>query len=275
MSTLSVTNINSPTGTTDLTLLTGNAAAGDIVLLSGGGLVLAANSTQNTVVINTSVVSVSSNLSVNDNVGVGTSSPAQKMHVVSNSSVFMRLDPQNAGRAAQLEITRGTGNNSYIGLGADNTMGLFSSEVIPIVFTNNNYTERMRIDVSGNVGIGTASPGARLDVNGGIRDNKGDVRSVPQNAQTSAYTLVAADNGRHISITTGGVTVPAGVFAAGDTVTIYNNSASNQTITQGASVTLRQVATANTGNRTLAQRGLATILCVGSNEFVITGGGLS
>lgn len=94
---------------------------------------------------------------------------------------------------------------------------------------------------------------------------------VPQNAQTSAYTLVASDNGKHISITTGGVTVPSGVFSAGNIVTIYNNSASNQTITQGASVTLREAGTANTGNRTLGQRGLATILCVASNEFVITG----
>lgn len=94
---------------------------------------------------------------------------------------------------------------------------------------------------------------------------------VPQNAQTSAYTLVASDNGKHVSITTGGVTVPSGVFSAGNIVTIYNNSASNQTITQGASVTLREAGTANTGNRTLGQRGLATILCVASNEFVITG----
>ena len=94
---------------------------------------------------------------------------------------------------------------------------------------------------------------------------------VPQNAQTSAYTLVASDNGKHVSITTGGVTVPSGVFSAGNIITIYNDSASNQTITQGSSVTLREAGTANTGNRTLAQRGLATILCVASNEFVVTG----
>lgn len=94
---------------------------------------------------------------------------------------------------------------------------------------------------------------------------------VPQNAQTSAYTLVAGDNGKHVSITTGGVTVPSGVFSAGNIITIYNNSSSSQTITQGSSVTLREAGTANTGNRTLGQRGLATILCVASNEFVVTG----
>ena len=94
---------------------------------------------------------------------------------------------------------------------------------------------------------------------------------VPQNAQSAAYTLTASDNGKHVSITTGGVTVPSGVFSAGNIITIYNNSASGQTITQGASVTLREAGTTNTGNRTLLTRGLATILCVASNEFVITG----
>jgi len=98
---------------------------------------------------------------------------------------------------------------------------------------------------------------------------------IPANSKTSAYTLVIGDAGKHINITTGGVTVPSGVFSTGDAVTIYNNSGSNQTITQGSSVTLRQVGTANTGNRTLAQYGLVTILCVASNTFVISGGGLS
>ena len=108
-----------------------------------------------------------------------------------------------------------------------------------------------------------------------ISDTKGDVRAVPQNAKTSAYVLVATDAGKYISITTGGVTVPSGVFSAGETVTIYNNSSSDQTVTQGSSVTMYQVGTANTGNRTLAQRGLATVICVSSNTFVITGGGLT
>lgn len=98
---------------------------------------------------------------------------------------------------------------------------------------------------------------------------------IPANSQTSAYVLVAGDAGKHINITTGGVTVNTGVFATGDAVSIYNNSGSNQTITQGTSVTLRQAGTANTGNRTLAQYGVATILCVGTDTFVISGAGLS
>jgi hypothetical protein len=99
--------------------------------------------------------------------------------------------------------------------------------------------------------------------------------NTPPNAQTSSYTLVIGDVGKYINITTGGVTVPSGVFGSGDVVTIYNNSSSSQTITQGVSVTMYLVGTATTGNRTLAQRGLATVLCVASNTFVITGGGVT
>jgi hypothetical protein len=117
--------------------------------------------------------------------------------------------------------------------------------------------------------------GSSVSATTSVVDSIGNVRVVPQNAKTSAYVLIASDNGKHISITTGGVTVPASVFAIGDTVTIYNDSASSQTITQGASVTMYLVGTATTGNRTLAQRGLCTVLCVASNTFVVTGGGLT
>ena len=87
--------------------------------------------------------------------------------------------------------------------------------------------------------------------------------------------MIATDNGKHISITTGGVTVNASIFSIGNVVTIFNNSGSNQTITQGTSVTLRLAGTATTGNRTLAQYGVCTVLCVASNVFVISGGGLT
>ena len=98
---------------------------------------------------------------------------------------------------------------------------------------------------------------------------------VPQNAKTAAYTLVASDAGKHISITTGGVTIPQNVFSVGDAISIYNNSGSSQTITQGTGVTLRLAGTSLSGNRTIALYGLCTILCVASNDFVINGAGLS
>ena len=108
-----------------------------------------------------------------------------------------------------------------------------------------------------------------------ISDAAGNLRDIPQNAKTGAYVLLASDAGKHISITTGGVTVNASVFSVGDAVSIYNNSGSNQTVTQGTSVTLRLAGDGATGNKTLAGYGLCTVLCVASNQFVIAGSGIS
>ena len=112
------------------------------------------------------------------------------------------------------------------------------------------------------------------NVTGNLTGNADSSSTIPQNSKSSSYTLIASDAGKHISITTGGVTIPASVFSVGDVVTIYNNSGSNQTITQGASTTLRMAGTSNTGNRTLGQFGLATLLCVASDTFVVSGVGL-
>ena len=116
---------------------------------------------------------------------------------------------------------------------------------------------------------------AAITASGAITDSIGNVREVPENAKSGAYVLIASDSGKYINITTGGVTVNASIFTSGQSVTIYNNSASSQTITQGTGVTMYLVGTATTGNRTLAQRGLCTVFCVASNTFVITGGGLT
>lgn len=97
------------------------------------------------------------------------------------------------------------------------------------------------------------------------------------NSQTGAYVLVAGDAGKMVSITTGGVTVNNSVMSAGDIVTIYNNSASSQTITQGTGVTLQWAGqpTSSTGNRTLGLYGIATIVFLSASSAVITGAGLS
>jgi hypothetical protein len=128
---------------------------------------------------------------------------------------------------------------------------------------------------TGTLAAATITASGTITGSSTISDSIGNVREVPPNAQSGAYVLVASDSGKYINITTGGVTVNASIFSSGQSVTIYNNSASSQTITQGTSVTMYLVGTATTGNRTLAQRGVCTILCVASNTFVITGGGLT
>jgi hypothetical protein len=109
---------------------------------------------------------------------------------------------------------------------------------------------------------------------GTVSDSKGDLRKIPINAKSSSYTLISSDAGKTIR-TTAGVTVPAGVFYEGEAITIFNDSGSDITITQGSNQTMYNAADAATGNRTLAGRGLCTVLCFDNNEFVISGAGLS
>ena len=104
---------------------------------------------------------------------------------------------------------------------------------------------------------------------------KRQVRSIPSNAQGGAYVAVAADAGKAIYISTGGVTLNNSVFSAGDAITIINNSGSNQTITQGSGLTIYNTADAATGNRTLAGRGMCTIWFAAANTAYISGAGLS
>jgi hypothetical protein len=118
---------------------------------------------------------------------------------------------------------------------------------------------------------------SNVSATGNIADANGLLRSLPINTQGSAYQLTATDNGNLISISSGNVTVPASVFVSpfGQAITVYNNSGTTRYITQPANVTLRLAGTAATGNRTLAQYGLATIVCVSANTFVVSGVGLS
>jgi hypothetical protein len=115
------------------------------------------------------------------------------------------------------------------------------------------------------------------DVTSPNLDDAVGYKGLPQNSQTGAYTLALTDMGKHISITTGGVVIPANgsvAFPIGSAVSIFNNSGSNQTISITTD-TLRQAGTANTGSRTLAQYGVATVLKVTSTVWVISGAGVS
>ena len=93
----------------------------------------------------------------------------------------------------------------------------------------------------------------------------------------STYTLVAGDAGKLVREATNSanITIPQNVFSAGDMISIFNVSTGNNTITSGSGITLYNTADGATGNRTLAAKGVCTIVCTNPNEFIISGSGLS
>ena len=93
----------------------------------------------------------------------------------------------------------------------------------------------------------------------------------------STYTLVAGDAGKLVREATNSatITIPQNIFSAGDMISIFNVSGGNNTIAQGTGTTLYNTADGATGNRTLAAKGVCTIVCTSTNEFIISGSGLS
>ena len=84
-------------------------------------------------------------------------------------------------------------------------------------------------------------------------------------------TLVATDVGKFLSLSAG-VSIPASVFAAGDVISLYNNTSGNLTITCSA-VTLAYIAGTDTDKAsvTLATRGVCTVLFIDATTCVLTG----
>ena len=113
---------------------------------------------------------------------------------------------------------------------------------------------------------------------GTISDSIGPLRRLGINAHNAAtYTLVAGDAGKLVREATNGanITIPQNVFSAGDMISIFNVSGGDNTITQGTGTTLYNTGDGATGNRTLAAKGVCTIVCTDTNEFIISGSQVS
>ena len=99
-------------------------------------------------------------------------------------------------------------------------------------------------------------------------------RNIPQSGsdKTTSYTLATTDVGEFVGVgTSGSITIPNSTFAAGDVISIFNNTTGNITIT--CSITTAYIAGTNTDKdtMTLATRGVATILFISGTVCVVSG----
>jgi hypothetical protein len=109
------------------------------------------------------------------NVGIGTDSPAQPLHIKSNGAVsyngatdldgesFLTLEGTSAdGEAAMIRWANHGGMNNYFGVTQVGSNG--QGDFVWTSYNGSAYAERMRLDKNGNVGIGNTDPNLPLTV---------------------------------------------------------------------------------------------------------------
>jgi hypothetical protein len=128
----------------------------------------------------------------NGRVGIGTLTPSSKLHVSGDSDASTKLTIERTG------ATTGTNVLGY------NYVGTFSNSELRLFA---NSSERMRIDTSGNVGIGTTSPSEKLYVKGSVNNDDVAIKienNYDDNLSTSrpaaALQFATASNNAHLRV---------------------------------------------------------------------------
>jgi len=156
-----------------------------------------------------------------------------------------------------------TGNLIATGTITGNLLGATSVSSNNIISSVSLTTPILGTPTSGNLGSCT--------VDG---TNSVGYKNIPSSgAKTTSYTLVAGDVGKYIELGTGGsVVVPASIFAAGDAISIFNNTSSSISCTCSAVTTFYKGGTdADISSFSVTTRGVATILFVAPTVAVVTG----
>ena len=171
------------------------------------------------------------------------------------SSGTVRVD--HSGNAGSDQLARlGNVNNS-----GNNSAHLF--------LANGYYVSPTAVD-----GTGAA---AKILADGTIHDSIGPLRRLGIQGASGSFSFAADMAGKLVRSTGNGstLTIPQNVFSAGDMISVFNVSTGDNTIAQGTGATLYNTADGATGNRTLAAKGVCTIVCTSTNEFIISGNQVS
>jgi hypothetical protein len=104
-----------------------------------------------------------------------------------------------------------------------------------------------------------------------ILDGSGLIRNIPQVTKTAAYTLATTDNGKYVSTQSGTITVPNNTFAAGNVVSVYNDSANTISLTLSTSSAFIAGTNTNRTGAALATRGVCTVLFINPSLCIVTG----
>ena len=255
----------------------GNVSSPSDTTADGGGITLKATTDKTIAYSNTSGFwETNIGLQVNDELHVHRASTTA-------SNALLALHSDIGGTKTRKSTIRADGSAEFAGnttVGApdvsDASAGgvqLFSSGQIRIQRTSGGTATDKRFQMY----YGTTET-ASITAAGVISDSIGPLRRLGVHVHNAAsYTLEIGDAGKLVREATLGatLTVPQNVYSAGDMISIFNVSTGDNTIAQGTGVTLYNAADGTTGNRTLAAKGICTVVCTASNEFIISGSQVS
>jgi hypothetical protein len=167
------------------------------VLKIGGSIDTDASTALTIKTVGTTAVTVDTS----QNVGIGTTAPAQKVHIQQTSSgaSLTQLVLQNQDNAA--------GTASAIGFANHSNSGLITQKIEGYVEGSNAYSmrfytyettlkERIRIDSSGNVGIGSSTVIGKMQV------NVGDITPTSTSANMNGFVISNGNGGNGLSLGT-------------------------------------------------------------------------
>ena len=205
-------------------------------------------------------------LDVNGNLGIGTSSPT------SLGSGFKEVIVSGGTEGAGLQL-QDTDGNVKAGLFTSDISGAAYVRTItnhPLAFRTNN-TERLRIDSSGNVGIGTTSPNALLQV-GETSVNSARAIRIKNNDNTGTAVKAQLELLTNQGTSTIGATNPGNIILspAGNKVGIGTTSPAKLLHVSGSGTqAIRLENTAGTGNAVLELKLPSNTFSAGINSTAI------
>jgi len=160
------------------------------------------------------------------NVGIGTSSPSRTLSVYSASSIPAQIE--SSGTDARISIVTSSGSGGQ---------GFVQASSGALLLGSSN-TERMRIDTSGNVGIGTSVMFDKLNVLGAGANISVDTLTATDNNGFIIRSVNTERGSLRMQGNTGLMTLTAGYAGYGGILAINTNGAERMRIDTSGNVTL-------------------------------------